>query len=367
MTESGFDRQDRDTARFDVEVSAEFHPGGPDPQPPSFSLERAQALARERFGIAGSLCLLSGERDQTFRLLAQNGKAYVLKIANENEDHAALALQSAALLEIESRDPGLPVPRVCRSLSGNIIEVVELGAHRHSVRVLTFLRGEPVARFGTTPALRRLLGMTLARLDHALANFSHPASSPSILWDVARAHRLRPLLASVEDPALLRLLEPIFEAAASRVRMHLASLRTQVIHNDFNANNVLVQPDRTAEIAGIIDFGDMLKAPLVVDLAVSVARQVSMADAIDEACDIAEGYHAVFPLHPAEVEVLYDLACSRLAMRLVVWTWRSKVSFVRFNSTEFEATRRVLETFVAAGRQQVTARFLSACRPPYPV
>ncbi|MEE4417602.1 phosphotransferase, partial [Klebsiella pneumoniae] len=50
-----------------------------------------------------------------------------------------------------------------------------------------------------------------------------------------------------------------------------SSLKTQIIHNDFNLHNILVDPAEPLEIAGIIDFGDMVFAPRVNDLAVALA------------------------------------------------------------------------------------------------
>ncbi len=39
----------------------------------------------------------------------------------------------------------------------------------------------------------------------------------------------------------------------------LAGLRHQVIHNDLNLHNVLVDPKDGARVAGVIDFGDMVR------------------------------------------------------------------------------------------------------------
>ena len=51
----------------------------------------------------------------------------------------------------------------------------------------------------------------------------------------------------------------------------LRGLRRQVIHNDFNPHNVLADAVDDTRIAGVIDFGDMVHAPLVQDLATACA------------------------------------------------------------------------------------------------
>lgn len=344
--------------------SGVFRLTGQDARPPNLSVAEAEAVALERFGIRGSASLQSGERDQTFRLSAEDGRAYVLKISNERENLAALAFQTGALLEVEARDPDLRVPRVCRSLDGHLVEVVQHDGRSKAVRLLTFLPGKPIACFERSSVLRAAVGATLARLDLALRDFSHPASSPAIMWNVAKAHELRPLLHSIDDRSLARLVEQIFDVSQGKTSQRIGSLRTQVIHNDFNTNNVLVCPDQPTRISGIIDFGDMLQTALIVDLAVSLARQVGPTDPIAEACEIVRAYHAVLALEEGELELLYDLACARLAMRLAVWVWRSKVSYVRFDVSHFDATRQTLETFTRAGRNRTTERFLAACRTP---
>ncbi len=55
----------------------------------------------------------------------------------------------------------------------------------------------------------------------------------------------------------------------------LGSVRAQVIHNDYHLYNVLVAPDDHERIVGIIDFGDMVHAPLVGELATAAAFQSS--------------------------------------------------------------------------------------------
>ena len=57
-------------------------------------------------------------------------------------------------------------------------------------------------------------------------------------------------------------------------RPALPGLRAQAIHNDLNLYNVLVDPRDHDVIAGILDFGDMVRAPLVNDLAVAASYQL---------------------------------------------------------------------------------------------
>jgi Ser/Thr protein kinase RdoA (MazF antagonist) len=53
----------------------------------------------------------------------------------------------------------------------------------------------------------------------------------------------------------------------------LRSLRAQTIHNDLNPHNILAVGANTDQIAGVIDFGDMLRTPLIQELATAAAYQ----------------------------------------------------------------------------------------------
>jgi len=104
----------------------------------------------------------------------------------------------------------------------------------------------------------------------------------------------------------------------------LPSLRAQVIHNDFNPHNVLVDAIADDRIAGVIDFGDVVRSPLVQDLAVAAAYQIGASGhPLQGAADMAASFHAVCPLLPEEIELLPDMIAARLALTIAVSSWRA--------------------------------------------
>jgi len=50
--------------------------------PPAFTLQQAVNIARDHYGLDVTAAVLVSERDQNFRLASDDGKRYVLKIAN---------------------------------------------------------------------------------------------------------------------------------------------------------------------------------------------------------------------------------------------------------------------------------------------
>jgi Ser/Thr protein kinase RdoA (MazF antagonist) len=146
-------------------------------------------------------------------------------------------------------------------------------------------------------------------------------------WDIQRADRVRPLLVHVADPARRALAEAALDDFTMRTKPRLAALRRQPIHNDFNLYNLLVDPADPTQVAGILDFGDMVYAPLVDDLAVATSYQIDEQGdaraALASMARFAADYHAVSALTEAETTVLLDLVRARLAMVVAISGWRA--------------------------------------------
>ena len=70
----------------------------------------------------------------------------------------------------------------------------------------------------TDPALRRSLGVTLARLGRALREFDDPLVRRPLLWDLAQLPQLRPLLAGRPENSGTSLLGEQLGRLASRWR-----------------------------------------------------------------------------------------------------------------------------------------------------
>lgn len=109
-----------------------------------------------------------------------------------------------------------------------------------------------------------------------------------------------------------------------RVAPLLPGLRSQVVHNDLNRNNVVVDPADTDRIVAVLDFGDMVHTALVNDVAIGAANQLSETDEpFTDAVDFIMGYHEAMPLTPQEIALLPDLVMTRVLMSVVITEWRA--------------------------------------------
>ncbi len=294
-----------------------------DSPPPGLRVEEAGRVAEHVFGVRGPATALQGERDANFLIRGEDGDR-LLKVANEVEPDALLDFQGAALEHIAARDPALPVPRVVRTRAGKGWTHCEAAdGTRLRVRMMSYLPGQPLDRAPCDSRLFRDAGAFAARLDRALRAFFHPAADHPLAWDLKRADRLAGLCEHVREPRKREFAERSFERFARRVAPELAGLRAQVIHNDLSYHNAAVDPASPWRVSGVFDFGDLVHAPLVQELAVPVAEiPFERPSPLERGAEIVAGYHSVTPLEPGEIALIGDLAAMRLAVSMVLAAWR---------------------------------------------
>ena len=294
--------------------------------PPLFiNTEFAAQIARDHYGIEGEVQRLTGERDENFRLHSPNAD-YVLKIAPAAEDPLVTDLSTAALLHLARQDPSLPCPRVLFDRAGNAqIRIADESGQLRTGRLLTWLPGVPLRSTGTSAAQQAGSARMAARTGRALANFRHPAAHRELIWDIRVLPELLPLLDELPDFPRRDWVAARMAQFRTDVLPCLRALRQQVIHNDFNDRNVLVNPADPAQLTGIIDYGDMVHAPLIFDLAILAAAQVDDPAALEMTlARLTNAYSEVEPLVAAETQLLRRLVAARILMGAVIPCWHRR-------------------------------------------
>ncbi len=283
----------------------------------------AGEAAREIYGIDAAPAPLAGERDDNFLLRRGDGASFVLKILDAAADAQIVDCQVCVLRHLAEIDPALPVPRLEPTRRGQPVGTLDAGGTRHSTLLIGHLPGTLLSAGTADAALLRSLGTTLGRLDRALQGFFHPALAQSLVWDVRRLPELAQLVGPLAEARAQRLVAAAAAAIAERLPA-LRSLPGQAIHGDCHASNLLVDA-ASQSIVGIVDFGDMIYAPRVLEPAVAMSELLSEGLGPIEALPVLlQAYAAVLPLQPAEVECLYDLIAARHAVTVLVHAWRCR-------------------------------------------
>jgi hydroxylysine kinase len=263
----------------------------------------ASGLLREHYGLeATALELLETERDDSFHVTASSGE-FVLKVAHPLDDPALVAMQTAAMEHAAAK--GIVVQRIVRTLDGQT-EAVHDG---RIARVITWLDGGLLLHASPDRAQVTTTGAVLGRLAAALADFDHPGAHRTFAWDL----QAFPALRGLSHPEVTDAVFDTFDA------LDLAALPHQVVHNDFHPGNVLVDADDPRYVVGVLDFGDAVYGPRILDLGLSLAYLVpetgSPADAI---APFVAGYESANPLLQAERDALRTLIAARLVQRIVL-------------------------------------------------
>jgi 4-aminobutyrate aminotransferase-like enzyme len=230
--------------------------------------------------------------------------------------------------------------------------------------VLSFLPGQLLEHATVHPALARAVGAMAARLARALRGFFHPAARHELLWDLTQAPGLRKHTHHIADPGRRGVIEAVLDHFDAQVLPHLKKQRAQVIHNDVSELNTLVDGNR---VTGVIDFGDLIHAPLVCDLAVPISELIcEHPDPIATAAEITAGYHAVTALEDDELRLIFDLVTTRCAMQVAVANWRvsdhpENTDYIMGGIQENEA---LLDQLRAWGPERMTTALRRACATP---
>jgi Ser/Thr protein kinase RdoA (MazF antagonist) len=295
--------------------------------PASYSLPGLQTALADGYGLAGTLDPLGGERDRNFRLRANGGTIYLVKLAHPAEDPLITDFQTRALLHLEAADPALPIPHLIRTRQGEPSLLHECDGDQPSqLRVLSFVPGEPITCITPAAGQYHRLGALVARLDRALEAFTHPADTRRLVWDIRESDCVERLLTMVSEPeqhALVSAALARFRAEAGAV---LANLPDQVIHNDLNPHNILINPAQPDQLTGLIDFGDMLRATRVQEVATACAYLLQPgADPLAGVAAFIGGYTTLVPLSDAELQLLPVLMAMRMAITVVITNWRARL------------------------------------------
>lgn len=291
----------------------------------------AAKIAREIYNFDARATRLPGEYDDNFHLLTESrnsrpgpsdggeGREFVLKVMHPARERPFIELQCSALQHLAQHARQLPLPRVCPTRNGELFVRAKTSDHADRfVWLLTYLPRPVFAQARPhSPELLRSLGTFLGELDSALLGFSHPAAHRELKWDLSRAGWIRDHLHHIGDAARRRLVERFLKLYESEVIPALPLLRRSVIHSDANDYNMLVSPPwpQPRKIAGVVDFGDMHHSVTIAEVAIAVAYAIlGEDDPLRATVEVVAGYHGALPLSESEMEVLYALIGTRLAV-----------------------------------------------------
>jgi hydroxylysine kinase len=334
--------------------------------PPSFDAAQMARKVATDYGLEGEWDILVGERDQNFRLQADTGKNYVVKIAGQDEDPDITDFQVAALLHLEKHSPAIPVPRIVRTESGDCLsKISDAAGVTHAVRVVTYLDGIPYGDGGPPDAQHlQQIGRFMGEMVNALQGFEHKASRHFMPWNLSNGIAVSRNLWADADQDITALAAPMLERLRLEVLPSLNACPSQVIHNDGHPYNLLRADALSQEVVGLIDFGDMVYAPIINELAVTATtfqrRNTSNLDAVE---NLLVGFHGAHPLSDTEVSLLWDAITLRLLITVLLSDVKLKLGADQDPDVFQDRTEayQMLVRFSDLDRGSTVTKFRSLC------
>ena len=172
---------------------------------PTFDPGTAARILSSDWGIEGTVSALVSTQDQNFRVRADDGRQYVLKVSNVAATAEDLEAQDLAMRHLASRPSGFTVPEPIEAHDGR-----RLVEHEgYLLRLVTWVEGTPLADLGYLPP-RTLTeqGRLAGECCQALADLRDPLFDRKLQWDPSRAPALvADLIEEVARPDDRRLVE----------------------------------------------------------------------------------------------------------------------------------------------------------------
>ncbi|MCA1493158.1 phosphotransferase [Ensifer sp. NBAIM29] len=272
-------------------------------------------LLLRRYGLTGTIMVLSSEVECTADVTLVNGDRLILKTSSRPEGRDSFRFQVAALAGLEGAS-GFAAPHiVCTSGGALMFEEEEICGY-----LQTRLSGLPLHQANATPDVLYRVGRALGRLGLALEPLKLPAMHRPILWHVGCWPRLMELAEHLPAGSVADSVRLAMGDYVERIEPQLCDVTWQVTHNDPSPFNTLLTENGVA----FIDFGDGCWGPRIQDLAIAASHVVTDPSlALGGAENLIAGYASVLPLSALEARLLVGLMKARQSALILINHWRA--------------------------------------------
>lgn len=272
------------------------------------SPEKIKELLKPFNIIPQSHTPLEGYISKNYKVVDNKNRKYVLKYYADPAEYE-LVLAETGIIKNISGKLNFNIPEAIPA-EGSLLYTYNDGSFS---RLMPFIEGRFFAESDHSDLLMVNLGKAAASLDLAMNNLSDAAiERRKLFWDLQHFRLSLPRIQYIRDPSRKKLVHYFFDQFEHHVFPEFPFLRHSIIHNDFNDWNILT---REHEITGLLDFGDICYAPLVIEPAIAITyAMLSKENPVAVAKKILEGYQSVYPLTEKEISLLYYLIPARLCI-----------------------------------------------------
>lgn len=295
------------------------------PRPLDVPVNEIRHILRTGYGLdADHVDVLSGELATVCRVVA-HGRSYALKaVPVQGAEVHHVRWQTDVMQRLSKH--GLPVPAVTPDLAGRALYEHVRGDVLVLVQLTEWLSDPPLGEVRVDRPLLRSVGETAAQVSMGLQGLEPPVPA-SHSWELVRTREsVGAVLGEVGDVRVAQLVREALDVFDRRLAPLLPDLPWCVVHHDLHDSNLLVGASPAGGrryITGILDFGDMVRAPRVAELSVAAAYAArNTTDPRGALIDVAAGWSSRLDLTRDEARALLPAAIARLAVNSAIWASR---------------------------------------------
>ncbi len=276
-------------------------------------LELIKSKLLEHYGFTDcELKSLDGYISVNYRVRHAGGTCLLKVYQLNNENIADVRAENSIINNLSENRSDFPA--TISTKEGE--DIIVLKSEQLFFRVLSFLEGNVLALVEHPSSTICSLGKLIGEMDSMLISIQNQnIAARKMDWDLEHLLELEPKLDLIQDARKRKIVDYFLVQWKTFITPQVLHLRKSIIHNDVNDWNVIVRED---EVAGIIDFGDMVYSRLVFEIAIAAAYlAIDKEDPVRALTDLFKSYHEVVPLLKEEVELLYYLVAGRLCMSVL--------------------------------------------------
>lgn len=264
-----------------------------------------------RTGPLISIEPLPGYYERNFLITTEQKNRYVMKVAGEI-DPVSLDFQNQLLLFLSRRGFTVPVPQV--DTAGHFFIRGSDGSFARLLEYIEAPEGFPSSREYTQKMLREA-GRYAGALDRTMTDFlSHEGElNEDYIWNLKNVPKLQPKIQHIANPEWKELVQRSIRDFEETVLPEMRDMRTGIIHGDLKPENLIFELGRD-RVAGVIDFGDSMRARYPNEIAILMAHLMQGKDDLEGVVrEVYQGYLSEFTLTDNEQRIIPQLIMGRLA------------------------------------------------------
>ncbi|KAL9927306.1 hydroxylysine kinase isoform 1-T4 [Glossina fuscipes fuscipes] len=308
---------------------------------PKVTNDDVESLLRRLYGVTiGEITELISYDDRNYFvkedpnvknpfILTHCTHGYVLKIINSLDSKKVDFIDAQSQLLLYLAKQKIQCPRPVPNVNGKYYSIETINEGEHVIRLLEFIPGKLFHEVPITNYLLFQSGEYLAKLNKALRNFQHIAyESHQSTWQLQMVPKLRDFLFVLKDSSRKLLIEEIIESFEKNVLEKLNTFAMQIIHGDYNEQNIIVQLSDNGKhykVVGVIDFGDTNKSPMIFEVAIGLTYLLLQAKNLESGGIFLAGFETIQPLIANEKHYLKYCVAARLAQSLVMGAYTHSI------------------------------------------